>query len=364
MKRVSYHKYESLSYPVFLGHDLWNVTGDFLQPFIQQGNAFLLADRNTYDLCLPLLQDYIPSVGQVPAHITAPGEASKEPAVLRDIWKWLMESGASGNSLLINLGGGVVSDIGGFAAATFNRGMNYVNIPTSLMGQVDAAIGGKTGINIDGVKNQAGLFYDPLAVFIIPDFLETLPEEQARSGFAEIVKCAALAGDGAWERVVNTSFSDKLELFDLSCETALFKCRIVAADPFDQSTRKMLNFGHTVGHALEAFYNGKGRKDYLHGDAVAAGMICEAWISHQEAGLPQNELEEITEVIVSAFHPDPLDRDYYKRVSTFINFDKKKTGTGIGYSLLERLGKPVTGRLTGISVIYGAFDYYNSVLSR
>ncbi len=126
---------------------------------------------------------------------------------MESIWKWLMEAGADRDSLLINLGGGVVSDLGGFAAATFKRGMRYINIPTSLIGQVDAAIGGKTGINIAGIKNQAGLFYDPVAVFILPEFLKTLPEDHLRSGFAEIIKCAVLSGNGFWEKVEKREYS-------------------------------------------------------------------------------------------------------------------------------------------------------------
>jgi 3-dehydroquinate synthase len=364
VKQDNYYKDAILSYPVYLGSDLWNVTGSFLQPFILQGNAFLLADTNTQEFCLPLLKKNIPGFENIPAFILPAGEGSKDLAQFGKILKWLMVSGASRNSLLINLGGGVVTDIGGFAAAAFNRGMKYINLPTTLMGQVDAAIGGKTGINVGGVKNQAGLFYDPLAVFILPEFLETLPEEQTRSGFAEIVKCAALAGKGAWEIVKNSSFTDKQALFNLTGETVKFKCKVVAEDPFDLSSRKMLNFGHTAGHGLESFHISLGRKDYLHGDAVAAGMICESWISHETAGLPGNELEEITELIISAFHPDPIEKKHYSRISSFMDYDKKKTVAGIGYSLLEKLGKPVLGRTVDRDILYGSFDYYNNVITK
>ena len=175
----------------------------YVQPFLKSGGVYIFTDHNTLRFCFPLLKDNIPILAQQPLYSIAPGEQSKDLTGLAGTWQWLMENGAGRNSLLINLGGGVVSDLGGFAAATFNRGMKYINIPTSLIGLVDAAIGGKSALNVSGIKNQAGLFYDPAAVFIIPAFLDTLPEDHYRSGFAEIIKCAALSGGKFWEMVKN-----------------------------------------------------------------------------------------------------------------------------------------------------------------
>jgi len=275
-----------------------------------------------------------------------------------------MEAGAVRESLLVILGGGVVSDLGGFAAATFKRGIRYINIPTSLIGQVDAAVGGKTGINIAGIKNQAGLFYDPSAVFILPELLETLPESNFRSGFAEIIKCAALSGNGFWEKMKNKTAQEQDHLFGFIFETVNFKCRTVAVDPFDHSTRKMLNFGHTVGHALEIFSNMPGRVGMLHGEAVAAGMICEAYLSYETAGLSEFWLEEITTVIKEFFDLKPIKNLSFGQLFTMMEHDKKKTINGIGFSLLESLGKPILERSVGRVNLTRSFEYFNRKIQK
>ena len=359
MNRDNYHIDEELPYPVYIGTGLWNIAYDIIGPFIGRNDLYILVDDNTLKFCYPVMLANIPGLNSMPFYTLPACEYNKGVKQLEKIWKWLMAEGASRNSLLLNLGGGVVSDIGGFAAATFNRGMKYINIPTTLIGQVDAGIGGKTGINIDGFKNQAGTFYDPVAVFIMPQFLETLPEAHLRSGFAEIVKCAALSGQDSWNRVKNFSLSDKAELLNLIEETVHFKCDVVAGDPFDTTSRRILNFGHTVGHGLEGFYLNKRKKDYLHGDAVAAGMICESRISAEVSGLPEGEIEEITGLLVSVFHPGRIEAADYEKIISFIDHDKKQPCAGLCYSLIERIGKPVTGVLVNREILVESFNYYN-----
>lgn len=361
MKQPANIKIESLTYPVHLGFNLWREIDQLLQPFLKSRGIYLLTDNNTHSYCLPVLKDNIPLLAEQPSFSISLGERYKDLSSLYRIWTWLMEAGAGKNSLLINLGGGVVSDLGGFAAATFNRGMPYINIPTSLIAQVDAAIGGKTGLNISGIKNQAGLFYNPAAVFIMPVFLETLPEAHFKSGFAEIIKCAALSGHKFWELLKKDGALERKHIFRLISETVNFKCRIVAEDPFDRSTRKMLNFGHTVGHALESFSNMPGRVEMLHGEAVAAGMICEAYISYETAGLPKYELEEISTVIKTFFDLEPLENRFFDQFLKMINHDKKKNINGIGFSLLECLGKPCLERSVERVNLIRSFEYYNEV---
>jgi 3-dehydroquinate synthase len=364
VNQVNYQINEKLSYPVYTGTDLWNVIRETLSPSVQQNDLYILTDRNTRKFCYPILLSNIPGFGRLPVFTLPAGEDTKKLKQLENVWKWLMESGASRNSMLVNLGGGVISDIGGFAAATFNRGMRYINIPTSLVGQVDAGIGGKTGINVDGIKNQAGLFYNPIAVFILPQFLETLPQSHFRSGFAEIVKCAALSGKASWNRAKKFSLPGNDMLLTLIDETVNFKCSVVAGDPLDTSSRKVLNFGHTVGHSLESFYLGHGNKDYLHGDAVAAGMICEAYVSARLTGLPEEDLEEITSLVVSVFQPGGIESPDYEKIISLIEHDKKQTGAGICYSLLEEIGKPVTGILVNREILIESFNFYNTRVKR
>jgi 3-dehydroquinate synthase len=354
-------KINSLSYPVHIGYNLWQEIDEILQLFLKSGGVYIFTDHNTQKFCLPVLKDNIPILAQQPLYSIAPGEQSKDLPGLAGIWTWLMENGAGRNSLLINLGGGVISDLGGFAAATFNRGMKYVNIPTSLIGQVDAAIGGKSALNVSGIKNQAGLFYDPANVFIIPTFLETLPEDHYISGFAEIIKCAALSGGKFWEMVKLIGASGRENIFHLISEAVKFKSRIVAEDPFEISGRKMLNFGHTIGHAIESFTNTAGEEMMLHGHAIATGMICEARLSNKLAGMGDAELDELSSLINSYFTPNRIEENAFDQIARIVNYDKKKSGKGIVFSLLEGLGKHSQGIVVNSTDLIESFGYYNRI---
>jgi 3-dehydroquinate synthase len=358
--QVNYHEIETLNYPVFLGDELWTKIGEFLYPYLSYSGVYILTDENVHRFCLPALVDNIPGFSDIPVYSLPASEKAKEVTALEDVWKWLINNGASRDSILVNLGGGVVSDLGGFAAATFNRGMSYINIPTSLIGQADAAIGGKTGINLLGMKNQAGLFADPAAVFIMPSFLKTVPELHIKSGWAEIIKSAALAGGGFWDKLKNLGRPDNGMLFDLIAEAVRFKCGVVAADPYDLDTRKILNFGHTVGHSLESLYLALGHDEYTHGEAVASGMICEAWISGKLTGMPENEIDQLTGLICNFFELKAVEERHYAFLSDGLKFDKKKTAHGTGYSLLENIGKPLFGKTVGQSTLLKSFNYYNS----
>jgi 3-dehydroquinate synthase len=360
LRQHTYLKFESLTYPVYIGSGILNELKALIQPYLKSGGIYILTDLNTRDFCIPELYHHIPGLTGQPLFSIIPGEKSKELYTLEEIWIWLMNSGATRDSLLINLGGGVVSDLGGFAAATYKRGIPYINIPTSLIGQADAAIGGKTGVNISGVKNQAGLVYDPQAVFILPELLATLPEAHIKSGFAEIIKCAALSGNGFWEMVKAKKTPDQHDLFDLISETVKFKCNVVSEDPSDRSTRKILNFGHTVGHALESYNLENG--GMLHGEAVAAGMICEAFLSFEIAGLPGDELEEISSVIRTFFDPKPIDKGYFHGLIRLMDHDKKKTSEGRGFSLLKSIGKPSFERSVDQVKIIKSFEYFNQIV--
>jgi 3-dehydroquinate synthase len=361
VNHLSHIKIESLPYPVYLGSDIWHEIHEIVRPFLKSG-VYILADSNTYRHCFPLLNENIPILTGQPLHLISPGEQSKDLQGIAGVWTWLMEKGAGRNSLLINLGGGVVSDLGGFTAATFNRGMSYINIPTSLIGQVDAAIGGKSALNVSGIKNQAGLFYDPAGVFIIPTFLETLPDDHFRSGFAEIIKCAALSGGEFWEMLRQDDASDRKNIFRFIYEAVKYKCRIVAEDPFENSGRKMLNFGHTVGHALEGFYNIAGDQ-MLHGQAISAGMICEAWLSTKLTGMGIDELDELSSVIRSDFDFNPIEEKDFDQLAQIVSYDKKKSGEGVSFSLLRGLGKHSPGIVVNSTNLIESFRYFNGIIS-
>jgi 3-dehydroquinate synthase len=364
VKRDKLIKIDDLTYPVYLGSNPWDQIRGFIQPWLNTGNVYILTDYNTNKHCFPVLIRHLPSLEKQALYSIEPGEKSKSLAGLERVWNWLTEAGTGRDSLIINLGGGVVSDVGGFAAATFKRGIAFINIPTSLIGQVDAAIGGKTGINVAGIKNQAGVFYNPSAVFIIPEFLRTLPEDHFRSGAGEIIKCAALSGTLSREKLNNLSITEMDHLHDVIYNTVKFKCGIVARDPSDQSLRKILNFGHTVGHALEAFYNRQELTGLLHGEAVAAGIVCEAAISSEIAGLSPEERDEISSIIKTNFILEPLRVNDFVEILELMGHDKKRAGKQLNFSLLESFGKPLINCAVGKESILRSLKYLNQILQK
>jgi 3-dehydroquinate synthase len=352
-------KIDILDYPVFAGPEIWDEFDAFINPGLKAGGVFILTDVNTVKYCLPVLLEHVPSLNNSPLLSIPAGEASKSIEKVEEIWAWLMEGGAGRDSLLLNLGGGVVSDTGGFAAATYKRGIQHVNIPTSLIGQADAAVGGKTGINVAGVKNLVGLFTDPSAVFIFPGFLETLPLTHITSGFAEIIKSAALAGEKFWIDLNKVNGIDDAPVNQLILAAVGFKCSLIKQDPYDLSARKALNFGHTIGHALESISFLPGNMVITHGEAVAAGMICEAFLSHFLAGMPEKELDELSSVILRFFDLQPINPETAGQLINVMNHDKKNDRERVLFSLLERIGKPVLNEPAGIEDIFRSLEFYN-----
>lgn len=363
MENGSFYKTYCQASPVFAGDNLREQINEFLSPFYTGGGVFILADRNTEKYCLPLLLQLIPDLKISSLYAIPPGEESKDLSELLKIWDWMMNSGITRESILINLGGGVVSDLGGFAAATFKRGIRYINIPTTSIGMVDAAIGGKTGINFQKVKNQLGAFCFPAAVFIMPLFLETLPERHLKSGVAELIKASLLSGNTFWEKVRSGPCDEKNKLAELIFDAVSFKCKIVGEDPYDQGLRRILNFGHTIGHALESFYNGAGPTEILHGEAVAAGIICESFLSFHYNGLTKAMLNDISSTLTRYFDFKPVEESYYFDLIKIMDHDKKRKVEKISFSLLESIGKPCYDIEVSEIEITLALNYFNQVVS-
>lgn len=296
--------------------------------------VMVLVDGHTAQYCLPLFEERWgsrPEVIEMPA-----GEAAKILDTAARLWDRLAALTADRNTLLICLGGGVVTDMGGFVASTFKRGLTFVHVPTSLLGMVDAAIGGKTGIDLVWGKNLVGTFAAPEALLIDADFLDTLPEEEWISGKAEMLKHGLIADRDLWRRLATMDRPDGETIRTAS----VIKEHIVAKDPFEKGLRRILNFGHTLGHALESNALAQGR-EIRHGEAIWAGMLMEAWISVECAGLPGAEWEEIRSVL-SAPGPtvDPLLADP-EACLPFVRQDKKNSGGSIRMVLLPRIGAAV-----------------------
>lgn len=298
----------------------------------------VLTDSNTRQLCLPVFQNLIAGHAHALHHITIPaGEANKNLGQLSSIWQGLTLAGAGRDALLICLGGGMVTDIGGFAASTYKRGIDVVHIPTTLLAMVDAAIGGKTGIDFQHYKNHVGTFYLPEKVLIFSKFLNTLPDRQIKAGFAEVVKYALISRQPL---PVFPHSSQSEQWLDIIRASANSKMEIVEKDPTEKGLRKVLNFGHTVGHALESYALAQGF-DLLHGEAVAAGMLSEIWLSLQITQPARNILTNYIALYSQLFDKLPFGPESIDDLVLRMRHDKKNSGSQFMFVLLGSDGKAV-----------------------
>jgi len=320
--------------------------------------VFILVDENTLINCLPAIISKIPSLEQAEVIEVESGEGTKSVEILSRVWEVMSELRADRSSVLINLGGGVVTDFGGFVAGTFKRGIRFFNIPTSLLAMVDASIGGKTGINHAGLKNEIGLFYNPETVYVDPEFLEFLPRNQLLSGFAEMIKHALIFSPGYWRQLREVSLLNLPSLDDNIYRSIEIKNEIVSSDPFEKGRRKILNFGHTIGHALEAYSHESDTKTLLHGEAIAIGMVCESYISHKLVGLSAAQLQEISSFIFSLFSKVNLEGYIFHRLIELMKHDKKNSGERMNFTLLPEIGDAVYDVETQADLVIESLNYY------
>lgn len=326
-------------------------------------SIFVLVDEHTFAHCLPPLAAQIKLLSSAEIIEIESGERNKSLEVCAHIWRAFGELGADRHSLLINLGGGVITDMGGFVAAVYKRGMAFIHVPTTLLAQVDASIGGKTGVDLDGLKNQLGVFRDPRALYIYPPFLKTLPRRDMLSGFAEIVKHAIIADAEYWEQIQHINLADDTHWEMLIRKSIDIKLSIVTSDPEEKGARKLLNFGHTIGHAIETHFLERAETTLLHGEAVAAGMIAEAYLSHKLAGLPAQQLENLTSFILRIFDPVVLDPIADHRLLELMRHDKKNEKGRINFTLLNAIGKAVFDRFADAALVREALRYYRESLA-
>jgi len=317
--------------------------------------VFLLCDTNTQRDCLPLLRSFV-SFDFVDDMLTIPaGEENKNIQTATALWQELLDKNADKNTVLICLGGGVVCDMGGFVGATFKRGIDYVFIPTSLMAQIDACIGGKTAVNLGGIKNQIGLFHQPETVFTIPAFLDTLPEKEILSGFAEMLKHGLIADKIYWEKLATIRAISQITSSESIKKSIYIKTSICNVDMYEMGERKKLNFGHTIGHALESFALLAGRA-LTHGESVALGMIAEAHISFQKKLISEEKFVSITDVLHRFFPPYPIENKDYSTILSYLQKDKKKVNNNLNFTLLDDIGSAVINQQVSQSEIKQALD--------
>ena len=315
----------------------------------------ILVDEFTNKYCLPIIQDLLPS--NFTKILIKSGEHHKNLATCEQVWDRMTKANMDRHSLLVNLGGGVIGDLGGFCASTYKRGIDFIQIPTTLLAQVDASVGGKLGIDFHGLKNHIGVFQLPKAVLIDPKFIDTLSIQQKKSGFAEIIKHCLIRDEKEWSAIRQQSF-EELDLSKLIAHSVAIKEAVVLEDPKEAGLRKILNFGHTLGHAIETYLLDKGKRKILHGEAIAIGMIVEAFISHQRDLISLQELEEIESYLFENYGRVKLHTEEISKIIALTAQDKKNKGKEIRFSLLTGIGDCGYDIPVSASEMKKAIQYY------
>lgn len=317
----------------------------------------VIADTNTRKHCYPKIKALLPQhrLVTIPA-----GEAYKTLSTCEQIWRAMTAYELDRHALVINLGGGVIGDMGGFCAATYKRGINFIQIPTTLLAQVDASVGGKLGIDFDGFKNHLGVFRLPTSVLIDPAFLGTLPAREKRSGFAEIIKHCLIADAEKWHEIRRTEW-EEYDWADLIGHSVRLKERVVAEDPTEKGLRKILNFGHTLGHAVETYFlTQPSKKRLLHGEAIATGMIMESYIGYRKKYIDLQTLISIEEFIYTMYGKVTIEPDAVEPIVALTRQDKKNKGGAVRFSLLEELGRCGFDHTVTAGEMRAAIRYYTA----
>lgn len=337
-----------------------NLTDDLQKALdsIEYDRLFVLTDTHTSKNCLHLLMG-ISSVADAYKIEIPAGDTHKTMESLAHVWMELSCHGATRRSLMINLGGGMVTDLGGFAASTFKRGIRFINIPTTLLAIVDAAVGGKTGINFNGLKNEVGVFSAAEYVFIETQFLQTLDRENLLSGYAEMLKHGLIGTCKEWNRLLDFNWEqiDYELLKELSASSVMVKENVVEEDPFEKGIRKALNLGHTVGHAFESLSFELG-KPLAHGYAVAFGLICELYLSYVKCGFPKEILRNAVTYIKENYGVFAISCKQYDRLYELMQHDKKNESGCINFTLLSDVGEVQINQKAEKNEIMEMFDFY------
>ena len=341
-----------------------NLSSD-LDRAIQQcphDKLFILVDEHTQTLCKPVISPMACMQDAIEISIGAE-DIHKNLDTLAHVWKSLGDQGATRHSLMINLGGGMVTDLGGFAASTFKRGIQYINIPTTLLAMVDASVGGKTGINFNGLKNEIGVFSPAESVLIDAEFLKTLDTANLLSGYAEMLKHGIISTTEHWAELLNFDMEhiDYKALQALVAHSVQIKEDIVTQDPFEKGIRKALNLGHTAGHAFESLALETGRP-VLHGYAVAWGMVCELYFSFLKVGFPKDKLRQTVQFIKEHYGVMTFDCKQYDRLYEFMTHDKKNTSGIINFTLMGEIGDIRINQSATKDEIFEMLDFYREAM--
>jgi len=347
-------------YPIYLG----KINSFDFEQFQQILKAFtqivIIVDEHTKLFCLHKLM-VVPSFKNARILEIKSGESSKSIQNAIDLWEKFTNLNLDRNTIIVNLGGGVISDLCGFVSSVFKRGLHYINIPTTLLAMVDASFGGKTGVNYKGFKNQLGVFADPEVVFIDPSFLETLPKRELLSGFSEIIKHALIMDAVLWNMLLKIRPENILENSEIIKRAVYVKSNIVNSDPLEKDIRKILNYGHTIAHAVESFSLTNDVNPLLHGEAVAIGLICETYISVKKNGLDEKQANEIYDYICKLFTPYIINPHNIPELLDIIKQDKKNNNKKLNFTLITEIGKSLINNDCDEKLIAESIAFYSNI---
>lgn len=349
---------QSNSYTIYFNETSFLYLENLLQPSLYS-KIFVLVDENTNEHCLPYFLSNLPTEIEIEIIEIETGEENKNMYTCIDLWHTLIDLEADRKSILLNLGGGVITDIGGFVASTFKRGIDFINIPTTLLAMVDASIGGKNGVDLGNLKNQIGVINEPKSVVILSKFLETLPSNQMRSGLAEMLKHGLIYDKLYWDKLKNLNDLNTDDLDILIKQSIEIKNEIVSQDLKENGIRKALNFGHTLGHAIESYcLESEDKNLLLHGEAIAIGMILESHISYQSNLISKDEYAEIKYIITDVFEKIQFNESDIQNIINLLVFDKKNEFGNIQFTLLNKIGESKINQIVDESLILLAFEDY------
>ncbi|WGH25587.1 MAG: 3-dehydroquinate synthase [Candidatus Shikimatogenerans bostrichidophilus] len=340
---------------------------NYLQKYIIKkkiNNIILLLDKNIKRLFLSYFLKKNKLIKNIKIIVISPGEKEKNLKISIKIWKKFIKYKIDKNSLLINLGGGVITDLGGFVGFLFKRGIRVINIPTTLLGMIDASIGGKNGINFLNYKNEIGIIKEPEIILINTFFLKTLPLNEKYSGYGELIKYSLINSKKLWNIIKKINIEKKKKWDKIIYKAVKIKLKIVKQDPEEYiGIRKILNFGHTIGHAIESFFLKK-NKPISHGKAISLGIICESWISKKKGKLSKKEYKDIYKYIKKKYKFKPIKDKYFNNILKYIKNDKKNNNKKIFMVLLKKIGKPIFYKNIKKSLIIKSLKKLNNLFKK
>ena len=321
-------------------------------------SIFILVDDNTLTHCYPRFMSLLDTDKTIEVIQIDAGEIHKNIETCVGVWNVLTELGADRKSLLITLGGGVITDLGGFVAATFKRGIDFINVPTTLLSMVDASVGGKTGIDLGVLKNQIGLFANPIMIVLDPEYLHTLSAREIRSGTAEIIKYGMTHDVKLFNEIKDNA---SLNIIDLIHRSIEIKNEVVLKDPKEQNIRKVLNWGHTIGHGVESYFLENPEKENLtHGEAIAIGIVCETFLSSKILDFPSDKLQEVKKAIITIYGKIDIKKEDFSSIIELMKHDKKNIGGEINFVLLSNYENFELNCKVSNQLIKDSLNYYKS----